>query len=124
MTLKQTGKFYALLTLAVGCLSLFGQPTSSPPASATTPLAVTEPAYVPVRNIASLLHEWSNRSLPTNELVHVRGAILDQRVGEYLAIRDETGTILAVSPQTPTVKMQTVVDVWGVVSESLKSRLH
>ena len=119
MTLKQTGKFYALLTLAVGCLNLFGQPTSSPPASATTPLAVTEPANVPVRNIASLLHEWSNRSLPSNELVHVRGAILDQRVGEYLAIRDETGTILAVSPQTPVVKMQTVVDVWGVVSESL-----
>ena len=120
MILKRTAKIYALL-LAAGCLSLFGQPAASAPAAvpATNQPVAPELDSVPLRTIASLVREWSTAHLNTNEWVHLRGAILDQRLGEYLAIRDETGTMLAVSSQTLGVKMQTVVDVWGTAAGDL-----
>ena len=116
MILKQTAKFYVLLMLAVGCLSVFGQPASPPPASAASPIAATASTNVPLQTIASLIRDRSSGGSPSNQIVHVRGAVLDQRIGEYIGIRDDTGTILAVSTQALTVKMQTVVDVWGAVS--------
>ena len=126
MTLKQTTKIYALLWLAVGCLNVFGQPASTPPAVvpaavsvAKQPAAAASPDSLPLRTIASLIRERSGGNTRSNDIVHVRGAILDQRVGEYIVIRDETGTVQARSSQTLAVKMQTVVDVWGTLEGDL-----
>ena len=116
MILKQTGKFYALLLLAIGSLNLFGQPTSPAPATNPPLPAVTQITNVPLRTIASLIRDRNAAGFQSNEVIHVRGAVLDQRLGEYLAIRDETGTILVQSIVVLPVKMQTVVDAWGLDS--------
>jgi len=116
MTLKRTITFLTLLSLASACLNLFGKAT--PPASpasnsAARPVASTDLDHIPVRTIAALTREWQSEKHSSNEIIHVRGAVLDQRVGEYLVIRDDSGTILAESSQTLAVKMQAIVDVWG-----------
>jgi PAS domain S-box-containing protein len=122
MALKQTTKIYAFLALAAGCLNLLGQPTSTAPVSAAAarqPIAAADLDAVPVRTIASLIREWSTDPPESNQVVHVRGTVIDQRVGEYLVVRDQTGTILAESSQTLAAKMQSVVDVWGNASGDL-----
>ena len=124
MTLKQTAKIYVLLSVALGCLNVFGQPTSSAPVIVVSnrPAAKIDPDSLPVRTIASVTREWSTQNPSSNQVVHLRGAILDQRVGEYLVIRDDTGTILAESSQTLSLKMQTVVDLWGSPGGDLSRR--
>jgi PAS domain-containing protein len=105
-----------MLSLAVGCLAVFGQPTSRPPATvaATNSPAITAKLdSLPLRTIASLARDWKPGAFKSNDVVHVRGAILDQRVGEQIVIRDETGTISVQSTQALALKMETVVDVWG-----------
>jgi PAS domain S-box-containing protein len=121
MILKRTAKIYALLLLAVGCSRLFGQPTASAPAPVPATNQTVAPGLdrMPLRTIASLVREWSTARLNTNEWVHLRGTVLDQRPGEYLVIRDETGTMLATSSQTLGLKMETVVDVWGTAAGDL-----
>lgn len=112
--MKRTTTFYAFFTLAAGCLSLLGQPASAQPA--VVPARLSLPSAnenTPLRTIASLTRDWRSGKAKTNEVIHVRGAIIDQRVGEYLVIRDETGTILAETTQTLAPKMQSIVDVWG-----------
>lgn len=122
MTVKRTIKIYTLLLLAACCLNVFGQPTSAVVVSRSigvlgpTTQAVTRTRLedVRLRTIASVTREWSPKSAKTNTFVHVRGAVIDQRVGEYIVVQDETGTISAQSSQTLAVDMETVVDVWGV----------
>ena len=127
MALMRTTNFYALLTLAAGCLNLLGQPTSPPaaPANRTSPV-LREPLQAapaqnaPVRTIASVARDWKGAAARSNELVHLRGTVLDQRVGEYIVIRDETGTIVAETSQTLAAKMQSEVDVWGTLAVDLE----
>lgn len=115
MALKRIIIIYAWVWIVVGCLNLSGQPTSSLPAVAPIPPNRTaeELDKTPLRTIASFAREWQAGRTKTNALIHLRGSILDQRVGEYIVIRDDTGTMLAEGSQTVSVKMQTVVDVWG-----------
>lgn len=115
MTLKQTRIICAwALLVAMGCLNLFGQPAPSLPASTSNAAGLPAPSdNVSLRTIASLVRAWQNGGVKTNEIVHLRGAVLDQRVGEYVVIRDDTGTMLAEGSQTLGVKMQTIVDIWG-----------
>lgn len=125
MTLKRIATIYALLASAAGCLTPLGQAAPNRSVSIAPTLAKAPAAIeanredLPVRTIASLTGEWGNKQSGTNERVHVRGAILDQRVGEYIVVRDETGTILAESSEALGLKMQTVVDVWGVLGRDL-----
>ena len=125
MTLKRIATICALLASTASCLTLLGQ--AAPVRSATIAPASGKPEAqvevnreaLPVRTIASVTGEWGTKRSGNNELVHVRGAILDQRVGEYIVVRDETGTILAESTDAVGLKMQTVVDVWGILSGDL-----
>lgn len=125
MTLKRIATIYALLASAASCLTPLGQAAPNRSASiaaapAKSPADVeVDRESLPVRTIASVTGEWWTKRSGTNELVHVHGAILDQRVGEYIVVRDETGTILAESSEALGVKMQTVVDVWGILSGDL-----
>ena len=121
MFLKRTTRFCLLVLATVGCLNIFGQPAS--PASApvsssseTNPPAQPDLDSVRVRTIASLIREWNSGNRKSNELVHVRGVVFDHQAGEYLAIRDETGTILAVSSQKQAVNMGAALDVWGTLA--------
>ncbi|HWC60993.1 MAG TPA: hypothetical protein VHC44_14960, partial [Verrucomicrobiae bacterium] len=81
MALKRTIKFYAFLTLAIGCLNLLGQPKSSSPASAQpagTARAIPSTAVenIPLRTVASLIRDWRTGDATSNEVVHVRGSII------------------------------------------------
>jgi len=122
--LKQTAKIYVLLSVAFGCLNVFGQPTSPVPAAT---ISNRSPAKVdldslPVRSIASITREWNVQIPSSNEVVHLRGTLMDERVGEYIVIRDETGTMLAESSQVFSLKMGTAVDVWGSPGGDLSRR--
>jgi hypothetical protein len=135
MTLKRAIKIYAVLTLIV-CLKAFGQPTSAVPASAVTSnrAAATNSANrsaastnsatastnglmlgsatlekMPIVSIASLI----TGELMSNQVVHLRGAVSDERAGISLVVRDETGTIAVRSPEKQEVSLATTVDVWG-----------
>ena len=51
--------------------------------------------------------------LRKNMQARVRGTILDQRPGEYVVVRDDTGTIFAETRQSITPKTGEQVDLWG-----------
>lgn len=117
MTLKRIATFGVVSVLAAVCLNLFGQPSAT---NATRTNAAPRAARVnleslPIRTIADVTRDW-NRKHPTgsNDFVHLRGTVLDQRVGEYIAIRDETGALYARSTNTIRVELQAEVDVWGI----------
>ena len=119
--MKRTTRIYAFLTLALGCLNVFGQPTSTAPKSVRPVTAAQQAALdkLPVHTVASLIREWYTNRLQSNSVVHMRGTVMDQTVGESLVIRDDTGTIFAKSSETVAFKMQDVIDVWGTVSGNI-----
>ena len=127
MTLMTFKRIATFGVLAVACLNLFGQPTptnapraNAPRANAARANAASGPARVnldslPIRSIASVTQERNPKHpAGSNDFVHLRGTVLDQRVGEFIAIRDETGALYARSTETLRVDMQAQVDVWGI----------
>src|SRR5260221_302921 len=59
--------------------------------------AVVDLDKIPVRSIGSLTRDAEAKS---GGLVHLRGTVLDQRTGENIVIRDDTGTIFAGTTQS------------------------
>ncbi len=124
--MKRITLIYALVVLTIGCPDVFSQSTSAvsaSPAPATSstnrPPRTSSLEKIPLRTIAFLISDWNATPSHITNYVHVRGTVLDQRVGEYIVIRDETGTIYAQSSETMVVKMQATVDLWGIPQEGL-----
>jgi PAS domain S-box-containing protein len=65
----------------------------------------------PVRTISSLRSEAG--AVGSNSTVRIQGTVLDGRLGEYIVVRDETGTIFAETRLTLVPKSQERVEVWG-----------
>ena len=78
------------------------------------PAARVDPDSLPVVSIGALMREAA--ASRTNGLVHLRGLVLDQQLGEHLLVRDETGTVLARSTQMTAVEAQQPLDIWGTPS--------
>jgi len=111
-------KLTVLVWMTASCLTAFSQEDDADstaeqntelPRTASPATALTDPDKLPARPIGSLNRD----DIKSSTTVHVRGTVLDQRVGEYIVIRDDTGTVFVETPQTLTVKLQTMVDVWG-----------
>ena len=79
-----------------------------------------EPENTPVQPIASLTRELAASS---NAQVHVRGTVLDQRLGESIVLRDDTGTISAEASQRVAMDAGHRIDLWGTLAWD-GSRLH
>jgi PAS domain S-box-containing protein len=123
MTLKRAIKIYAVLPLVVGCLNVVSQPAVAAPASnsiaalsnsvapSTNGLVLGSASLneLPVVSIASL----TSGRFASNKVVHVRGAVSDQRVGFSILLRDETGNIAVRSSQKLELDLETVIDAWG-----------
>lgn len=73
------------------------------------PTAVVDPDSIPVTPIARVAHE----ALGSKSPVHVQGRVLDQRLGERLVVRDNSGTVMAESAQMTVAPLEAEVDVWG-----------
>jgi PAS domain S-box-containing protein len=72
------------------------------------------------RTVARPLPVWSidallNREFGpwTNEMVHINGLVCAYKPGEFLVVKDPTGTIRAKVAQTGVTQMDDRVDVWG-----------
>jgi PAS domain S-box-containing protein len=71
-----------------------------------------DPYACPVEAIAALTPQ-SAADTSAGAQVRVQGTVLDQRIGEYIVVRDGTGIVFAESPQIVAVNAQDRVDVWG-----------
>ncbi|HET7624252.1 MAG TPA: PAS domain S-box protein, partial [Verrucomicrobiae bacterium] len=77
------------------------------------PKALADREHIPVTTIASLTHESISKE-PAE--VHLRGTVLDQRLGEHIVVRDSSGAVEAKSTEMVIVPAQREVDVWGTPS--------
>jgi len=75
------------------------------------PLAAAPvPPSLAVRTIASLRRTGLAEE---GALVRVQGKLLDSRPGEYVVVRDDTGTLFAECQSVPLPRVQQDVDLWG-----------
>ncbi|HEY9509987.1 MAG TPA: PAS domain S-box protein [Verrucomicrobiae bacterium] len=70
-----------------------------------------DPKSLPVLPIGSLTRESIGQNA---EMIHVRGKVLDQRLGEHIVVQDDTGSLSVDSTQMLIVPPREQVDAWGV----------
>jgi len=74
--------------------------------------APMDPYRLPVQSISSLMRA---QATATNDAqVRVQGTVLDQRLGEYIVIRGDSGTLFAETQLAVVAKVNERVDLWGV----------
>jgi PAS domain S-box-containing protein len=75
----------------------------------------TSPPFDPYRIAAQPVSSLTRQQATAkgNVLVHVQGIVLDQRLGEHIVIRDDTGTLFAETHSMVPVKVKERVDLWG-----------
>jgi PAS domain S-box-containing protein len=127
MNLKRTAKLVVLNWLIAASLPAFGVASaddfsliSSGPAQMDALLL--DLSRLPILAISSLTPKDPNIG---NKQVRIRGQVLDARLGEYLVVHDETGTIVAETHQAVLPKVKAQVDVWGTLAlDGVRVRLE
>jgi PAS domain S-box-containing protein len=91
--------------------------------TAAAPATKMDPALLPIQEIAEV--KRNHLTTGGTNMVHVRGTALDQRLGENILIRDETGTLFAETTDSVALKPEETVDVWGTpASDGTRVVLH
>jgi hypothetical protein len=116
-----------LVWLAMSCVAVSaasGDSSSSNQVVRTAEASTVTPAtnrtgrvradQLPITRISSLTRERTQGR--TNSLVRIQGVVLDQGLGEYVVIQDETGSIRAETRQTLPIGSGERVVAWGRVS--------
>ena len=127
MILKQAGKVIGVVLWTLSCLTLSAAdtPGASPAPAPTTTNAPAQagnrpqtprlrPDQIPISKIGSFTPELAQRK--TNRTVRIQGVVLDQALGDYAIIQDETGTIRAETRETTPIGPGERVSAWGRVS--------
>ena len=127
MILKQAGKVIGVVLWTLSCVTLSAAGTvgPSPAPGPTTTNAPAQagnrpqtprlrPDQMPISKIGSFTPELAQRK--TNRTVRIQGVVLDQALGDYVIIQDETGTIRAETRETTPIGPGERVSAWGRVS--------
>ncbi len=83
-------------------------------ATNTNRLPRFRPEQLPIAQISSFTRELARAR--TNPLVRIQGVVLDQGLGEYVTIQDETGSIRAETRETTPIGGGERAVVWGRLS--------
>ncbi len=127
MISKQAARLIALVLLAMPhhlALAAGDDNTSGiravSPTNAAIPVAGTNPVsrvrgdQLPISPVGSLTRKLVHSQ--TNLLVRIEGTVLDQGLGEYVILRDETGTIRVETRQTTPLGGGERATAWGRLS--------
>src|SRR5664280_1355160 len=127
MILKQAGKVIGVISWTISCLTLFA--ADVPSASNTQAVQSTNaaraagnrlqparlnPDQLPISKIGSFTPPSAQRK--TNGAVRIQGVVLNQGLGEYVTIQDDTGSIRAETRQTTPIPPGERAIVWGRLS--------
>ena len=127
MILKQAGKLIGVISWTISCLTLFA--ADVPSASNTQAVQSTNaaraagnrlqparlnPDQLPISKIGSFTPQSAQRK--TNGTVRIQGVVLNQGLGEYVTIQDNTGSIRAETRQTTPIPPGERAIVWGRLS--------
>jgi PAS domain S-box-containing protein len=127
MILKQAAKLIALVSLTVSYWVVFAagdegmsrtqavQQAVAPTRAATTNRVQGDPLdQIPISRISSLTRELAQAR--ANPLVRIQGVVLDQGLGEYVVIQDESGSIRADTHETTPIGGGERAVAWGRLS--------
>ncbi|HZL42779.1 MAG TPA: PAS domain S-box protein, partial [Verrucomicrobiae bacterium] len=88
------------------------QKTNNPTPAAFSRRSSIRPDQLPVSRISSLTRDMAVRR--TNGFVRVEGVVLDQRLGEYVIVQENSSSIRAETRQTTLLAGGERVTVWGI----------
>jgi len=124
MILKHAGKAIGVVSWTLSCLTLLAAdvPTATTTSTVQSTNAAGEagnrfssprlnPDQLPISTIGSLTPESAQSK--TNRTVRIQGVVLDQGLGEYVTIQDDTGSIRAETRQTTPIPPGERAIVWG-----------
>ncbi len=117
MTSRLIAVLAGLVAMMASAPAAVAAQQDGPVAGDADPMETGVPAdsdRTPVQSISALtLHEVR---IANGERVRVRGTVLDERPGEYIIVRDDTGTVFAETRLAVMPRIKQEVDLWGTLA--------